>query len=261
MLKNRDDLKKNFSEGSRPTAGHFSDLIDSTVNKIEDGFSKSPDNGLMLAPEGDGANRLMSFYKDISDDFPAWVIGLNPQPDVNGLTISQPDTTGRKADDSKMFFDKNGNIGMHTLQPAHDLHVNGVAGMSERRGTFSEENAVPANGQWHTILSGLTGCQAFEVMAHASKEKHGKHALLHATALNTFGKRRIRRTQAHYGFWWNRIAIRWRGSAYNYSLQVKTWTDYGEKVMINYCITRLWESNVAEQPAPVPTKSKTSDQP
>lgn len=246
MLRDRDELKKNFSEGSRPTAGNFSDLIDSTVNKIEDGFSKSPENGLMLAPEGAGSSRLISFYKDISDDYPAWTVGLDPEPDAFGLAVSQPDTAKGK-DNPRVFFAKDGSIGIHTLSPQHALHVDGIAGMSERRGTFTDKSTVPANGQWHTILSGLTGCQAFEVMAHVSKEKHGKHALLHATALNTFGKRRIRRTQVSYGFWWNRIAIRWRGSAYDYSLQVKTRTNYGDKVMINYGITRLWESNVAEE--------------
>ena len=61
----RATLRGIFGEGMRPSANNFGSLIDSMVNKVDDRISKSPEDGLMLAPEGMESDRVISFFDDI----------------------------------------------------------------------------------------------------------------------------------------------------------------------------------------------------
>ena len=211
------------------------------INKIEDGISKTPEDGLMLSPEGKESDNLISFYNNIENERAEWSIALN-QNDDNGLSILTPmeEDEGLTA----MYFQKSGAIGMGTKYPRTKVEVQGTLGMESRVGTYAL-GTVKANGQWHDILENLNGCVAFEVLAQVGKKKSGKYALLHAHALSTFGKSRhkIRRTQAHYGCFWNKIAIRFKGSTYDYKLQLKTRSNYGEGQEIRFHITKLWDTD------------------
>lgn len=249
-LLNRDTLKNFFVTGSQPSQGNFSNLIDSMVNKVDDGFSKDMEHGLMLSPMKSG-NSLISFFQTMDNPEPDWSVRLNPDDKTLGLDFGEPNTTDDSIQ-SRVFMQRGGNVGIGTQQPKFLLDVNGTAGMQTRIGTYPSANAtntVPADGRWHTILSGLNNCQAFEIVAQTGLPKHGKYALLHAIALSTFGRSRskIRKTQAHYGFWWNKIAIRWTGSTFDYGLEIRTRSNYGTGININYNITRLWESPLEQQ--------------
>ena len=134
-------------------------------------------------------------------------------------------------------------------EPKSRLHVVGTVASTGRLGVFTgsekddpKGNKIPADGSWHPILTNLDGCHAYEIMAGVGKFKTGKYALLHATALTTFGRswKRIRRTQAHYRWPWHRIGLRWKGKTHNFRLEMKTWTDYGENVFVQYHIQKLW---------------------
>lgn len=241
---NRESLKAIFSNGNRPNENSFGSLIDSMVNKVDDGISKSLKDGLILSPEGGESDRLVSFYEKIQDDIPQWSIEMT-QEQPEGLGINEP-ITQEKAE-TRLFFKKGGNIGVNTVEPRTALEVNGILGVHSRVGTY-QLSTIPADGKWHNILSGLNGCTAFEIMAQVGKEKKGKYALLHAQALSTFGKSRskIATTQAHYGWWWNKIALRWRGSTYDYSLQMRTRSNYGKGQEIKYYITKLWDNQIMQ---------------
>ena len=54
-IRNRNTLIEGFSKGQRPTADDFKNLIDSTVNILDDGFSKDAQSGIKLAPISDPA--------------------------------------------------------------------------------------------------------------------------------------------------------------------------------------------------------------
>ena len=161
---------------------------------------------------------------------------------TQGLSIVEPisDTETK----NRMFFKKEGGIGVNTINPKVDFEVNGILGSASRIGTHKLAT-IPADGCWHDILTELDGCVAFEIVAQVGKQKTGKYALMHAHALSTFGKShsRIRKTQAHYGWWWNKIALRWKGSTYNYSLQMKTRSNYGNEE-VKYYITKLWDNDI-----------------
>ncbi|MEM7185350.1 MAG: hypothetical protein AAF466_01725 [Bacteroidota bacterium] len=271
-LDNRDTLKSYFKNGKRPSEENFESLIDSTINKLEDGISKEPKNGLVLAPEGENNRRTLSFVNKIGSEHPDWSISL-VKGDPSGLGIVKP-TADDDDDITKLFFSDNGHIGVHTNQPVTPLDVNGVLGTKSRMGTY-RAGVLPADGQWRDVTEPLSGCKAFEVIAQAGGEAgEGKYALLHATALATHGQRinRIRRTQAFFGwFWWNRLAIRWKRekspsqesagespkSNYNYvyKLQLKTRSNYGKATYIKYHITTLWDNEISEL-IPVPSNEQ-----
>ncbi|WP_299625647.1 hypothetical protein [uncultured Tenacibaculum sp.] len=237
-LLNRQSLKVLFAAGARPKESNFFSLIDAMVNKVDDGISKTEEDGLILSPEGKESNRVMSFYQNVEDELPQWSIGLDQQEDKS-LSIAAPVT---KTEETPVItFQKSGEVGVGTKKPRTTLEVDGVLGTNTRIGTY-KIGTVPADGEWHNIVTDLDGCMAFEIMAQVGKEKTGRYALLHAHALSTFGRSRhkIRKTQAHYGWFWNKIAIRFTGSTYNYALQLKTKSNYGKDIDIKYHITKLW---------------------
>ena len=242
-LLNRQSLKSLFGAGARPKESNFSSLIDSMVNKIDDGISKNEEDGLILSPEGKTSNRVISFYENIEDTLPQWAIELD-QEETKSLSIVAP--ISKKETTTAISFQKSGSVGIGTKNPKTTLEVSGVLGSSMRVGTY-KIGTVPANGQWQDIVTDLDGCIAFEVMAQVGKEKAGRYALLHAHALSTFGKshHKIRKTQAHYGWFWNKIAIRFTGTTYNYKLQLKTRSDYGHGHTIRFHISKLWDTDMS----------------
>ena len=239
----RESLRSLFDTGTRPNANNFGSLIDSMVNKVDDRISKNLENGLMLAPEGKESGRVVSFFDDIQGESPRWTFEM-PLEGAQGLSISEP--VSETQSETRIFFQKGGNIGIGTKEPKTSLEVDGILGTSARMGTYMT-GAVPADGQWHDIITNLNGCTAFEIMAQVGKEKEGKYALLHATALSTFGRSRskIRCTQAHYGWWWNKLALKWHGSTYDYGLRLRTRSNYGSGLEIKYCVTRLWDNDIS----------------
>lgn len=240
-LRNRETLINYFKKGELPKEGHFEDLIESVVNIIDDGISVSIKEGLKITPLGELGN-LISFYKEIEDENPQWSLILDKKNNV----LSVNDFNNGKI----VSFTGDGNVGIGTEEPEYKLDVSGIVSMEGRIGNYNGGNnksdastKVPADGNWHPILSGLDGAQAFEIMAGVGKRKTGKYALMHAIALSTFGGRsssRIRKTQAHYRWFWHKILLRWRGSTYDYRLEMRTMIDYGENQFISYNITQLW---------------------
>lgn len=241
-LVNRETLKNLFSNGKRPNEDNFYTFIDSMVNKVDDGISKNQKDGLILSPEGKESKNVVSFYQKVQDDLPDWSIEL-VQDKTKGMGFVEPITATEAK--TRLFLEKGGNIGINTETPQTNLEINGILGSSSRVGTY-KISTVPADGRWHDILKELDGCNAFEIMAQVGKEKAGKYALLHAHALSTFGKSRskIKATQAHYGWWRNKLDLRWTGGTRNYGLQIRSRSNYGSDHEINFYITKLWDNNI-----------------
>ena len=247
-LFNRLSLKNFFKKGSVPTEVHFSNLIDSTINKIDDGFSKTVEDGLKLTPTNE-SGRLLSFYDGVkgASSSPLWNFTVNPTEASRGLSI------GEKSDNGRLYLREGGNIGIDTLKPMHKLEVNGTVASKTKIGVFNEVNQVAADGEWHIVLDELDDCQAFEIVAKAQGVKHrGKYAISHAIAVSTHGNvsSNIRVTQAFYGWIWHRIKFRWQKSQNGfYRLEIKTVGHYGmddnhEVINIKCHITSLWDKSL-----------------
>lgn len=239
-LQNRQGLKELFEQGLMPQASSFDSLIDSMLNKIDDGISKTPDNGLMLAPEGN-SRTVVSIFQSIQDKSPQWLLNLNADDTHFGLCFSEPDPSGGV----RLFLQKGGNIGMGTIAPAYKLDVNGYVGMKGRVGTYAK-GKIAADGKWHDLITGLDGCNGFDLVAQVGEKGKGRYALVHAIALSTFGRshNKIKKTQAYYGWFWNKICLRWTGDTNNYKLQIRTWRKYGAGVNINYNVSSIWDDTV-----------------
>lgn len=239
----REELKEHFKNGKIPSETHFAFLIDSAINKQEDGFAKDEENGLQVKALGT-SSKLISFYRNTDDQSPFFMMEKDertrPALRMQAFTT---ETEEVKRDAQSVFLHTNGSMGLGAPCDENTrLQVNGFVAMEGRVGNYIC-GTIPANGKWQDILTGLNNCQAMEVMARVGIRNTGRFAIMHAIAVSAFGNghNSIRCTDAHYGFFWNKLRLRWKGSTHNYNLQLRTNSNYGKGVDIHYRITRLWD--------------------
>ena len=197
-------------------------------------------HGMRVAALGN-SKRLVSFYKT-NDDLDPFFLMEKDERENAALRI-QSHTEKENDDRKSFFFHANGSMGIgQPCSEGYTMDVNGFVGMQGRIGTYLP-GKVPADGKWYSILKGMNNCNAFEVMARTGVKGSGKFAITHAIALTAFGSSRgkVRATAAYYGFCWNKISLRWKGSTHNYDLQIRTNSSYGKNVDIHYTITKLWD--------------------
>ncbi|MBS1530509.1 MAG: hypothetical protein JSU01_09390 [Bacteroidetes bacterium] len=242
----RKKLLDYFKNGKIPSEEHYSHLINSMIHKYEDGFSKDDENGLNIYPEG-SYNALVSFYKNISAPVPFFQIAKDKaDPDSLKMQPAVPPDSDDDPDASAVFFHTSGKVGIgKECDDRYKVDIDGFVGVKGRIGTY-KSGQVKADGVWYPIITGLNNGQAFEIMARTGKVGTGKFAIMHAYALSVFGRKggRIRRTNAYYGFWWNKINLRWTGSSRNYNLEMKTNSNYGDGVIVYYTVTKLWDDEL-----------------
>ena len=240
-LKDRDTLKKLFRKGSKPTEAGFSDFIDSSINKIDDGIDKTLANGLKLAPLGD-SKKVISLYQEIQDQSPEWSLDLTNDP-KNGKAVY---LDVKPADNNQpvIRLTQDGKVGINKGKPRRTLDVNGIVSFPTRAGSYAKASEVAADGEWHTIIEGLNYCNAFEIVARTGILNSGRHAILHAYALSAYGNShsKIRCSHARFSFWRPlKIRLRWTGSTHNYNLEMRSSRDLGAGKKIKYYITQLWD--------------------
>ncbi len=249
--KNRKTLEAKFKNGKMPSEVAFADLIDSTLNLIDDGFEKTIEDGLKIAQLGDG--KLISFYQNMATLSAMWFVGLDKattnlrignklNPHV--LTLKSIDADDQN---NNLYYAPKMGVGINKENPQFELDVAGTIASYARVGRLGEF-AVQADGNWYDITEILTGCQAFEVVAGVGgRDSDGKFALMHAFALSAYNdkaKNHISYHQAHYGSKCNRLELRWKAGPneenFEFTLQLRAESSYGEDVWIKYHITRLW---------------------
>lgn len=248
-LLNRKSLKKYFRNGNSPQEIHFADFIDSTVNKVDDTISMSKEKGLELKSLNEAGN-LLSFYRDEAQNGPAWQFAINPK-NHEPPSFNIKEANGQ----TQLCLHPNGNSGVLTDNPQLPFQVEGFTGSSGRVGLLAV-GTVPADGKWHPILSNLSQPTAIEVVAKAQGAKgRGKYALVQAIAMGTFGHSRhnkIRQTCSYFGWFWNKIKLRWKGDANSYRLEMRTRGHYGldekeQPFPINFHIGSLWDDDLIKR--------------
>ena len=75
-LINRQTLKNYFKKGGFATEKHFVDLIDSSLNIVDDGISIQREHGLKINPIG-FSTKLISFFKKSTQKFPEFSLELD----------------------------------------------------------------------------------------------------------------------------------------------------------------------------------------
>ncbi|GGE16939.1 hypothetical protein [Psychroflexus salis] len=240
-LINRLTLKNYFKKGGFATEKHFEDLIDSTINAVDDGITINKKDGFKLT-SSDNSEKLLSFYKKSNQDDADFSLNIKHENKVGLFVKSQEKTPALTVTPANK-------IGINKVAPEYNLDVNGTIGYKHKVGTYAI-GSVPADGSWHVVLSNLDGVKSFEINAKAAgKIGKGYYAACHAIAISTFGGRlsrsKIKLTQAHYESFRNKIQLRWKGDMHNYRLEVRTRRNYGiddqtgDPFKIEYNITDL----------------------
>jgi hypothetical protein len=267
--KNRETLKGYFSEGQLPTQEHFAHLIDAMLNMTDEGFRKTVENGEEISAAV-GHDALLSFYRDGTRQTPLWQVGLSPAHDqlviqrdpIGAAPPAAPAAANQsleeqaktlRANSPLLCLDRGQRVGIATDKPQAELDVAGDVRSSGRRGAYPTQ-VVKANGIWQPLISGLKGCQGFEVMAGAGLPGSGHFSLMHAIALNAYNptlgwlnlfnrKRGIRATHAYYGRRCDRVELRWTGASgggARYTLEARTGCNFGDGVIVQALVTQLW---------------------
>jgi hypothetical protein len=219
---NRQSLINYFKKGNSLSEKHFVDLIESTVNIVDDGISREDKNGFRITPVG-RSNRLISFYRNYKQVDPEWSINLDREN--GGLNFQENEK------DPAMTFGLEGNIGIGVSNPKSKLAVDGFITSKGRAGSFLS-GQVPGDGRWHSVIHQLREPSLFEGVFRIDGMKgSGRYAISHLIAANTYGggssSGKINQTSAYYGSYFNRLKFRWTGDLNNYGLEVKTARHYG----------------------------------
>jgi hypothetical protein len=267
--RNRSTLRNYFHQGARPSAEHFADLIDSSLNMLDQGFDKTAEDGFKISSLEENA-KLMTFYRKTDPKQTLWSISYDCNIDsllFCNNSASQSHTKGSSETDTAeptstvLSMTQEGFVGINTRSPSQALEVNGVIKSSGRLGTnLGDKYAIPADGQWHNITTRLEGCQTLEVVAGVGIKRSGRYGMLHAIAMNTcqpskswlniFNWRNpIKSQSAFYHSSADRLKLRWVNAPQNddnneanrpYYLQIKSSTNYGADIYIRYHLTQLW---------------------
>ncbi len=213
-LTSRETLRNYFNTGCLPKAKHFHDLIDSTLNMEDEGFNKTPEDGLQVFTRG-GESSLLSFFREGVDlGVPPWRVRFDTGRDSLQFAHTSGDDEGSEPGSEPAAGDEaradplavlslapGGRVGVNVTQPECELDVGGVVKARGRMGIMPDrvpdggEKPEPghpappllADGKWHNITGELTGCQALEVLAGVGgRVGEGQYSLVRATALNAY---------------------------------------------------------------------------
>lgn len=242
----RISLKDFFKNGTIPNEKHFSFLIDSMINKQDDGFNKDSENGLILSTTGI-SKKILTIFKKVDDLDPFYFIEVDENGSYSLKLKPNLDLSEEELAKKSFFFNENGSLGIgERKEEGIKLNVAGFASFEGRTGNY-RKGMVPADGKWHPIVSNLNNCHAFEIIARTGKRTTGRFSIIHATALSTFGKssNKIKKTTAYYGSFLNKLNLRWKSyGTYNYELQLKSNRNYGDNTQIYFRVTDLWDDKL-----------------
>lgn len=256
--RNRTTLKNYFEQGARPSNVEFHDLIDSCLNLNDDGFHKSPSNGVEISTQDDH-DGLIGFYRSRSrSGIPLWSFELKQvgESKEEALVVSH----FQKGPVLTLMPD--GRVGIGETEPECTLDVGGTLASWGRTGGY-RRGKIPADGTWWDITEPINGCNAFEVMAGTGgMVGTGHYAVAHGIAVNAYNpsgfmfnflwrKKRIRITQSFYRSGADKIKLRWHARGDRYVLQMKTASPYAGSqadreapesypFAIQYNLTKLW---------------------
>jgi hypothetical protein len=251
----RNTLKLFFRKGALPSADHFADLIESTVNQVDDGFDKTPEDGLKISSL-ESYDSLISFFRENRSTQALWTIGYDAEQDK--LLFNKVDEAKRSH--TVLSLTPDGKVGVNRKDPKCALDIAGVVRSEGRIGVIPDTpkckdrapgSPVRADGKWHDITDTLKGCHALEVMAGVGLENKGRYAMVHAIAMNAFNptgvlfnflkrKNRIKCQHAYYSSHRDKLQLRWEGRGRECRLRIRSRCHYGKDIFIRYYVTRLW---------------------
>jgi len=284
-VRSRESLRKQFADGCMPTGAQFDDLISSMLHMQDEGFEKTPEDGLKVTTAV-GAHALLTFFRAENARQGLWsvryggagnALAVQPVPQARtGPWVPGARVPGAAvpATAPLLTLTREGRVGVGQAEPAHALDVRGIVGAQGRVGTYplSDPAELKADGKWHVLADRLRRCVGFEVVASVGVDDTGRHALLHAVALNAFNPRftgvvgwlarrfpwierrfnrrkRIRSHGAWFGESCDQLELQWAGEGPGpYRLEIRTRCAYPGTPLIRVHVTQLWPATLPEGP-------------
>lgn len=224
--KTRDELKKYFGAGQKPTSEDFADMIDSMVNIVDDKVAGK----LELASEQEN-DAAIEFKKRVIDKQPVWKIAM----DKNDCMIIQ---SGK--DDAKMLILHPDN--KIELGAGNDLLVKGTIYADSFLGRFNGSGQKPADGQWHDLVIGSKGPKAYEIIAGCETFNNYNFAFVKAVATQ-FNNAPIRVKKTNFS--WrtlgsSKIQLKWFIQDDNCVLRIRSHKNLGNNVVIDVYVNELY---------------------
>ncbi len=222
----RNELKKYFGAGQKPTSENFAELIDSMVNIVDDQVEGKIE--LVSADEHDAA---IAFKKKSLDSKPVWTMAV----DKSGVLSVR---NGADASTVLSFYpDKRIELG-----DGADIVVKGKLHADAFLGHAKGRNHFPADGQWHELLDGSKGGKAYEITAGC--EVGHSFGFLFVKAIATqWDNEPIRVVVTNYSwrtFFNNRIQVKWFKESGRCVLKIRTRKKYGDEVLLKVTLQELF---------------------
>ena len=272
---NRETLKRFFSAGKLPSEEHFADLIDSSLNVTDEGFSKSEDFGFEVTPQkpDEETGNLISFFRKLTDNLPSWSISYYGKEEALQFIHTNPAGTEHNTvlslnKEGKVSISEPGVNSDNSLEDSTNsddikLSIGGAIRAPARIGVgIDQKSCVPADGMFHPITEILFGVQALEIVAKVEKRDSNRFAIMHAIALNACDpprrllnflnrRNRIRVHQSYFSSPRDRLKLRWEPvkddddpGVSKYRLCIKSAFKFPEEIKIDYHVTKLWCNEV-----------------
>lgn len=236
-LRGRKILKEFFSDGRRPSEQEFEDLIDSSVNRLDDGYSKNSKDGLKLSPK-DEKGILMSFCAQSGTE-PSWFFSIDNE---KNLLIYQKT---ENSSPQKLLLNSKEPPSLVLKSPKTviegDIELHGI----KKGQSVSDElqKELVADGKWHDVTTLKDGVYVLEIVASIQGAPgDGEYAVLMGWATHAFGShKKIKTVGSHYGFWGHKLKMRWykkkeeNNNKTFYQLQIKSRLRYKDKSLPITC--------------------------
>ncbi|MBN2238794.1 MAG: hypothetical protein JW712_03390 [Dehalococcoidales bacterium] len=117
--KNREQLKERFRNGARPSGDDFADLIESSMNCVDDGVERPDKHDPVRIAARDKDHNILDLAD--ADDTLAWRLRLTGESGKPGLDLA--DSSGK----SRIFIEQDsGNVGIGSSSPSATFDVEGT---------------------------------------------------------------------------------------------------------------------------------------
>jgi hypothetical protein len=156
------EIKDWFKTNKIPTEKNFADLIDSGINKDDDGIKRESGGGIHITGNGD-TQEVLSFSRSDTPEQSPWKINLNPVGGSPGFNITDDKTASRL-----LINEQTGNIGVGTDKPhtrltvAGAIYFNSESLSPDKQGGYLTWNRSGSTGETNFINNRGEGKGGFE---------------------------------------------------------------------------------------------------
>ena len=207
--KNRNTLKEYFRKGAIPTEEQFGELIDSTLNLVEDEQVIRTDTGWAFFPKQEGSLDLDLYTGKFTPEVgrPVWSLSVTPEKKLI-IKNSQGDMIMEVTQDNS--FTLHGNLTVEDTVTASAYKTKGGGGATPGEDYVT----IPADKNWYDLPLDVSregfGCRVYRIYASFREPGTGLCGLTRVTAIwLNFMDQEIESPEKHWWGWSGGVRFRW----------------------------------------------------